>query len=157
MEPSRTLRLLRRPALRPGCALLAGALFGVVGAACSSDDDDDDDDASAVSATAATCDAYDEVVASNAALLDLDVLSASRQEAIDSLDAVLSSVTALSEASGVDDAALVEDINGVLAEIPPGADPETDQLALQALRDSRDIIVADVNTWLDDDVDVDCA
>ena len=155
MEP---LRPWRRPALRPGCILLAGALCGVFGAACGGDDDDDDDAAApTVSATAATCAAYDEVVAANAALADVDIMTATPQEANDAVDAVLSSVTALSEATGVDDEDVVEDINGVLAEIPPGEDPETDQLALQALRDSRDIMVADVNAWLQKDVQLDCA
>ena len=154
MEP---LRLRPRPALRPGYVLLAGALFGVFGAACGGDDDDDEASVPAISATAATCDAYDEVVAANAALADVDILTATPQEANDAVDAVLSSVTALSEATGVDDEDVVEDINGVLAEIPPGEDPQTDQLALQALRDSRDIMVADVNAWLQKDVVLDCA
>ncbi|HEU4839877.1 MAG TPA: hypothetical protein VFT09_00495 [Ilumatobacteraceae bacterium] len=154
MEP---LRLRPRPALRPGYVLLAGALLGVFGAACSSDDDDDDDAAPAASATAATCAAYDDVVAANAALADVDIMTATPQEANDAVDAVLSSVTALSEATGVDDEDVIEDINAVLAEIPPGEDPETDQLALQALRDSRDIMVADVNAWLEKDVQLDCA
>jgi hypothetical protein len=137
--------------------VLAGVLLGVVGVGCSGDDDDDDAAAPTISATATACAAYDDVVAANADLADLDILTATRQEAIDNLDAVLSSVTALSEATGVDDQDVIEDINGVLAEIPPGQDPDTDQLALQALRDSRDIIVADVNTWLEDDVQLDCA
>jgi hypothetical protein len=154
MEP---LRLRSRPASRSGYVLLAGALLGVFGAACSSDDDDDDDAAPAASATAATCAAYDDVVAANAALADVDIMTATPQEANDAVDAVLSSVTALSEATGVDDEDVVEDINAVLAEIPPGEDPETDQLALQALRDSRDIMVADVNAWLEKDVQLDCA
>ena len=155
MEP---LRPWRRPALRPGCVLLAGALLGLVGAACA-DDDDDDDGASAptISATATACAAHDDVVAANAALQDVDIMTATPQEANDAVDAVLSSVTALSEATGVDDEDVVEDINAVLAEIPPGEDPETDQLALQALRDSRDIMVADVNAWLQQEVPLDCA
>ena len=153
MEP---LRPWRRPALRPSHVLLAGALFGLVGVAGCGDDDDDDDAAPAVSATAATCAAYDDVVAANDALQDIDIMTATPQQANDAVDAVLRSVTALSDATGVDDADVIEDINGVLAEIPEGEDPETDQLALQALRDSRDIMVADVNAWLQKDVNVDC-
>ena len=154
MEP---LRPWRRPALRPSHVLLAGALFGLVGVACGGDDDDDDDAAPAVSATAATCAAYDDVVAANEALSQVDIMTATPQEANDAVDAVLRSVTALSEATGVDDEDVIEDINAVLAEIPPGEDPETDQLALQALRDSRDIMVADVNEWLQQEVALDCA
>ena len=153
MEP---LRSSRRPALRPSYVLLAGALFGLVGVACGGDDDDDDADAPAVSATAETCAAYDDVVAANTALQDTDIMTVTPQEANDKVDAVLTSVTALSDATGVDDADVVEDINAVLAEIPPGEDPDTDQLALQSLRDSRDIMVADVNAWLEKDVNVDC-
>jgi hypothetical protein len=154
MQP---LRPSRRPALRPSYALLAGALFGLVGVACGGDDDDDDADAPAVSATAETCAAYDEVVAANQALQDTDIMTVTPQEANDAVDAVLRSVTALSDATGVDDEDVIEDINGVLAEIPEGEDPDTDQLALQSLRDSRDIMVADVNAWLEKDVNLDCA
>jgi hypothetical protein len=127
------------------------ALVGLVGVfaltACS---DDGDDESSTISAGPDTCVAYTQAADAGEQLASVDVLTADQAELRDALDGVTASVTNLSEVAGIDDEGLLEDIEAVVAEIPPGMDPEQDQLDLIALSDARDIIAADVNLWLDD-------
>lgn len=122
------------------------AVVGFIGlCACT----DDGGNASAVSASAEACTAYAEAELAVDELAGLDVLAADQEEAAADVEAVVTSITTLSEVAQVDDEDVLQDIEAVLAEIPPGEDPQESQLALQALRDSRDIIVADVRTWLE--------
>jgi hypothetical protein len=110
---------------------------------------DDGGDTAAVSSGADVCAAYADVNVAVDELAAYDVLAWDQAEAEAAVDAVVESVTSLSEVAVIDDDDVLLDINAVLAEIPPGEDPRVDQLALQALRDDRDIMVADVRAWLE--------
>jgi hypothetical protein len=127
--------------------LVGVAVMGLVGGACSGDDDDDA--APGGTTAAATCDLYDAAQTANDDLAHLDVDAATPAEMRASLTAVSDSVAAFSAASGDDDSGIDEDIQAAVAELPSG-DDTTSQQELISLRDTRDIIVADVNKWLED-------
>lgn len=127
--------------------MLVGLIGALVVPACS---DDGDDESSAITADADTCVAYTETTEAVDQLASVDMLTADQAEVRGALQGVTASVINLSEVAAIDDDDLLEDIDAVVAEIPPGVDPEQDQLDLIALSDARDIIAADVRLWLDD-------
>jgi hypothetical protein len=144
-------RVVGRARSRRLVALTVGAL-GSCGllTACG-----DDDSAAEISAGPQTCSAYDEAQVAVDQFAAVDFLATTQVDVEAALADVVASVEHLSEVTGADDADVLQDIDGQVAEIPAGEDPNDDLLSLNVLRDSRDIIVADVRTWLDH-TEIDC-
>ena len=131
----------------------AAAVLGIVGAACSGDDDDDDG-ASGTTSPAATCAAYDAALAAVNTAGDLDVAIAPPSEVKASMTALRAAVTEFSTVADYDAASLVEDVDAAVAGMPD-ADDVSAQQAMILLTDTKDTIIADTRSWLDD-APVDC-
>jgi hypothetical protein len=132
--------------------MAVGIVVALGASACSGDDDDD---SAATTAGPQECVAYDGVVVAVDQAAQVDMLTSTPAEIQRALGALLASITDLSEVAGIDDAGIMGDIEGIVAEIPTDQDPAEDQLALNGLRDARDIVVADTRSWLDD-MGIDC-
>ena len=132
--------------------IVLGAVAALAAGACG--DDDDTDGETVASVTAAVCAAYADVElsADEALAIDIDASTVPGLQA--ELTELTSTVSAFAAEAGVDDEDIQADIADAVAELP--SDPDLgDQLQLNGVRDTRDIIVADVRAWLDD-LDVDC-
>jgi len=144
--------LLRVRATASG--LVLGAIATVAAGACGGDDDTGGEGETVASVTAAVCAAYADVElsADEALAIDIDASTVPGLQA--ELAELTASVSAFAAEAGVDDEDIQAEIADAVAELP--SDPDLgNQLQLNGVRDTRDIIVADVRAWLDD-LDVDC-
>lgn len=96
------------------CLLAAGSLAPL--GACG----DDDGEMPAASARPETCAAYAETEAAVDQFAAVDMLDTSQPEVQNVLDDLVASVEHLSEVADIDDADVLADIDGVVAEVPPG-------------------------------------
>ena len=133
---------------------MLGALAAIVASGCGGDDDSGGEDETVASVTAAVCAAYAGVELSADQALAIDVDASVVPELQAALTELTSAISAFAAEAGVDDEDIQADIDDAVAELP--SDPDLgNQLQLNGVRDTRDIIVADVRSWLDD-LDVAC-
>lgn len=139
--PSRREEPICRLGARAGGAALL-VVVALVAAACGDDDD-------AATGTGVTCAATVDVDDAVDALAATDVMQSDQAELAAALDEVRSAISALAVEDDVDATDILGDIDDAVAELPSELDLD-DQLTLNGVRDTRDIVVADVRTWMDE-------